>query len=626
MLNRLIAFTLVTSSLLAQGSERKNYRELFEPLPLPGSNEMRLGSGHPGAAYWQQRADYRMKINLDPATRLVRGKETIKYTNNAQHALSYLWMSLDQNLFKRDSLAAGLSGRARRALGDDLGFKIQSMTSGGQDLEYQVHDTMARIECPQPVKASGGTIELEIEWTFIVPKPGMRMGVTSHPTGDVFALSNWFPAIAVYDDVNGWNTLPYLGSGEFYQTFGSYHVDLTVPRDHIVSGTGVLQNPEDVLPAKQLEAWKRSRTSDTTVIIRSEGEARSGGGRPAGDRPVTWTFKADDVRSFAWASSKAFIWDASGLDGSHMQSFYPPSALPLWKDATEMLHSSVAGYNKRWFKYPYPAANNVNALGQGGGMEFPMIIFNGRERSNRGLYFLIAHEIGHQWFPMIVNTDERRHPWMDEGFNTFINYYAMLDRFGKPDRQYSLSVLKMMQRMAGNVPVSAPPDHAPGAVGVNAYFKPARMMIVLREAVLGPDRFDRAFRAYINAWAFKQPQPADFFRLMEDAAGMDLDWFWRSWIYETHHIDLAVTKAVVRDGSLRITFESLGDGVAPVPYAITFDDGSTRNGVVPVVVWTRSTKKTVTVPLTGAAKPVKVEIDASKVIPEKTRSNNVIDL
>lgn len=626
----LAALVLAPLAATAQEADRKHYRELFEPLPLPGATERRLGSGHPGSKYWQQRADYRMKIHLDTDQRLVSGKETITYRNNAPHPLPYLWMSLDQNVFKSDSLAANLSGRARRAQGDDLGFRNLKITSAGRPLEFTVHDTMARIELPRPVPAAGGLISLDVEWTFIVPKPGMRMGVTPHPTGDVFALSNWFPAIAVYDDVNGWNTLPYLGAGEFYQNFGTYDVELTVPRDHIVTATGVLMNPKDVLTPTQVASLDKARTSAETVTIRSEAEAKAGHGRPAGEGDLTWKFHATDVRTFAWASSEAFIWDAAGLEGTLCQSFYPPSALPLWSDGTQMLRSSIEGYNKRWFKYPYPTANNVNALGPGGGMEYPMIIFNGRENSEKGLYFLIAHEIGHQWFPMIVNSDERRHPWMDEGFNTFINYYAMIDRFGSAGGQYSTSTFRMMARMAGGAPVSAPPDHAPNAVGINAYFKPARMLIVLREAVIGKERFDRAFQDYIKAWAFKQPQPADFFRLMEDAAGMDLDWFWRSWIYGTGEIDLAITDARIQSRrgkrSLRIRFESLGDAVSSVPYVITFEDGSTRRGHVPAIAWTRSTKASVTVPLGPQAVPTKVEIDPERVIPEKTLKNNVFEI
>jgi len=632
---RAIAFTLpfalglVVSLVSAQEAQRKHYRELFEPLPLPGATERRLGSGHPGSKYWQQRADYRMQIKLDAETRVVQGAEVITYTNNAPHPLTYLWMSLDQNLFKSDSLAKGLSGRARAAQGDELGFRDLKIKSDGKDLEFQVHDTMARIELPEPLAASGGKLSIEVDWTFIVPKPGMRMGVTPHPTGDVFALANWFPAIAVYDDVNGWNTLPYIGSGEFYQNFGDYQVELTVPRDHVVAATGRLTNPEDVLTATQLELVEKALQSAETITIRSADEARNGDGRPDGEGPVTWRFEAKDVRTFAWSSSKAFVWDAAGLDGVLVQSFYPPSALPLWEDGTQMLRSSIEGYNKRWFRYPYPTASNINALGPGGGMEYPMILFNGRENSEKGLYFLIAHEIGHQWFPMIVNSDERRHPWMDEGFNTFINYYAMKDRFGTAGSQFSPAMYKMMSRMAAGTPMATPPDHAPNAVGINAYFKPAKMMVVLRESVIGPERFDRAFRDYISAWAFKQPQPADFFRLMEDAAGMDLDWFFRTWIYETHDIDFAITDATIRKRrghSLRLRFESLGTGVSVLPYTITFDDGSTQQGRVPAVSWTRSTKKTVTVPLKAGMTPTRVEIDPDRVIPETTRKNNVFKI
>ena len=596
---------------------------LFESPDLPTPTERRLASGAPGPAYWQQRADYAIEVELDAEAMRLTGEEKITYHNDSPHTLDYLWVSLDQNVYAPDSLGrrtghVGNAWRGRDAV--DPGMHLTSVKSGGRSLDFTVHDTLARIECAKPIPP-GGKLVLSVSWNADVPNSVMRMGVTGGETGKVFALANWFPAIAVYDDVHGWNTLPYLGAGEFYQNFGSYDVSITVPRDHIVTATGQLQNVRQVVSSRQVALLGKALKSADTVMIRTEEEARSGSDRPAGSGPLTWHFKAEDVRTFAWSSSAAYIWDAAGLDGALMQSFYPPEALPLWKDATQMLRSSIAGYSERWFKYPYPTANNVNALGRGGGMEYPMIIFNGRESSEKGLYFLIAHEIGHQWFPMIVNSDERRNPWMDEGFNTFINYYAMIDRFGNAGGQYSPQMFLMMGKMAKES-ILTPPDRARrSSMGFNAYFKPARLLIMLREYVLGPERFDRAFRDYIRRWAFKQPQPADFFRTMEDAAGSDLSWFCNGWFYGTGNLDQGVKEASVTGNRLRITFSNLGEVVMPVAYTVEFKDGTRESRVLPAEVWTTTNEARATFDLEGRI-PTKVIIDEADICPDIERDNN----
>jgi hypothetical protein len=609
----------------------------FAPLDLPTPNTWRLADGSPGPDYWQQQADYVISAELDPEAHELHGKATVTYTNNSPQDLDFIWLHLEQNLFKDDSLGTLSSVPGARFSNRPEfqgGVKIASLSAGGKELAYTVYDTLARVDLPAPIPhrerggSAGGKFTFDVEWSFTIPDYGVdRMGIEKAEQGDIFEIAQWFPAVAVYDDVHGWNTLPYLGQGEFYTNFGDYDVKITVPRSHLVAATGELQNPSEVLTPTQVERLGKARKTAETVMIRSADEVADAATRPSGDGPLTWHFKAHNVRTFAFASSASFIWDAAAVDGNAdasgtlAQSMYAKEAQKVWSQSTDMLRFSIEDYTKRWFKYPYPIATNI--CGCVGGMEYPMIIFCGGSGSERGLYGVTTHEIGHNWFPMTVNTDERRHAWMDEGFNTFINIYSEADRFndGKVRRRGRASTWLLRP---GLPPMDTPPDeYGPGLLGELAYAKPGEALFLLREVVLGPERFDRAFREYIRRWAFKSPRPADFYRTMENVSGVNLDWFWRGWITEDRSLDQGVEAVEQRTDmeSATVTLENVGDMVMPVSFRVTLEDGSTVDRSLPVEVWCWTSHWKTDVPTNGK-KVVSVRLDPEGMMPDVNRKNN----
>lgn len=614
---------------------------VFSPLMLPAPNSLRTQTGVPGPDYWQQRVDYELHATLEPETKTVRGHGRMRYTNHSPDELTYLWLHLEQNLYREDSAGALLAQQGSEHRDpDDItgGLEIEYVRMGGVDVPLQVYDTVGRIDLPQPLEPRGGVVELEMRWSFRVPKLGdARMGWEELRDGVVFQVAQWFPAACVYDDVHGWNTLPYLGAGEFYSNFGDYDVRISVPREHLVAATGVLCNAEQVLTADQLRRLQLARGSAETVLIRSSEEVGKADSRPAGDGPLTWQFHARDVRTFAWASSAAFIWDAAGLPssgaaaaeewcgqareaGTLVQSFYPAEALPLWGFATEMLRFSVEHYSRQWLPYPYPTATNVN--GRAPGMEYPMIIFCSERRNERELFGVTTHEIGHTWFPMVVNSDERRYAWMDEGFNTFINIYAMAGwrKSWLDPRKAAADLLAGAQHTYQ--PTATWPDQlGPGALGVLEYDKVAVALYTLREKVLGPERFDAAFRGYVRAWAFKSPQPADFFRHMENAAGRELSWFWRSWLLEAGTLDQAVQSVRQDAQEVHAVFVNQGTMVMPLELRIEYRDGTRETRTAPAEVWYAADRCELRWPRNGR-QVRSIEIDPDGVLPDANRGNN----
>ncbi len=597
---------------------------IFSQLDLPTPNRLRTASGAPGPDYWQQQVDYTIAVSLDTASRTVRGTEHITYYNNSPEALDYVWVHLEQNILRKDSIGTRTDGGA--AVGGPSepsdGVVLSHVGVGDKDLMYQVYDTMMRVEVPQPI-AAGSKFEFDVAWSFQVPQQVFRRyGTMETSKGTIWEIAQWFPAVAVFDDVHGWNTLPYLGTGEFYMNYGNVDLAITVPRDHLVVASGVLQNPEEVFTKTQQERFAAARKSADTVIIRSQEEVGDPASRPAGDGPLTWRFRAENVRTVAWASSEAFILDACTTGNTLVQSAYSEDSLPVWGKSTQMLRTAIEGYNARWFPYPYPVATNVG--GVEGGMEYPMIIFcsGQNRRSEQGLYGVTTHEIGHNWFPMLINTDERRHAWMDEGFNTFINKYSTQDWFpnSKPPRGSSIAG---MMRSPG-VPIVTNADRLNGMqLGLLQYEKTGFGLLILRESVLGHERFDYAFRTYIRRWAFKSPQPADFFRTMEDAAGMDLAWFWRGWFLEDAMLDQGIDS--VRQGSdkrpARITLVNKQRMVMPVTVRAVFEDDTTEDKNVPVEAWSQSDR--ITVSLEGKGKVKEVRLDADLQLPDIDRKNNL---
>jgi hypothetical protein len=577
----LAAVCLTMSAIAAEPFDDK-FRQLDELLPTPTS--IRTASGAPGHAYWQQRADYAIRATLDEGRRAITGTESITYHNNSPDTLSYLWVQLDQNIYKRDSdarMTATLPSRdawakargpedgykfdALRAVLEkstfDGGFKIAGVKdAGGRPLHTVINRTMMRIDLPQPLKP-GAKLAFSIDWSYNINEQKVLGGRSGYEKfdddkNDLFEIAQWFPRMAAYYDVMGWQHKQFLGTGEFTLEFGDYDVQLTVPADHIVAGTGELQNPGDVLTAAQRQRLEQARTASKPVIIVTQAEAEAKEKtRAAGTR--TWHFRAKNVRDFAWASSRKFIWDAQGFkkDSTNVlaQSFYPKEGNPLWeKYSTAAVIHTIAEYNKYSLDYPYPVAISVN--GPVGGMEYPMICFNGprptkdkktgeltySSRTKYGLISVVIHEVGHNYFPMIVNSDERQWTWMDEGLNSFLQYLAeQAWEEHYPQSRGEPRVIVDYMKSANQVPIMTNSESI-AALGYNAYAKPTAALIVLRETILGRELFDFAFREYAQRWKFKRPTPADFFRTMEDASGTDLDWFWRGWFYTTDHVDVSV--------------------------------------------------------------------------------------
>lgn len=565
------------------------FRQL-EGEDWPTPNDYRNASGAPGHRYWQQQVDYRINVTLDEPRRTLTGQGQVTYRNNSPDSLSYLWLLLDQQNYRRDSLAertrtVGSTGttslgeiqRIQRFQDWEGGFNDLRITDAqGRPLRFTISDTLMRVDLPTPLRP-GETVVFNMSWSLPMPETrvvggrgGYECFTRAGEDGNcLFLASQWFPRLAVYSDYEGWHTLPFLGAGEFTLEFGNYDVSITVPNDHVVSSTGVLQNPE-ILSAEQRRRLEQARTAARPVFIVTPQEAAAAErGRPTGTR--TWRFTAENVRDFAFASSRKFIWDAMGVrqeDAANpvvmAMSFYPKEAEPLWSAySTRSVAHTIDVYNEFAFAYPYPTAQSVN--GPVGGMEYPMITFNGprpvrdrrtgaltyTERAKNGLISVIIHEIGHIYFPMVVNSDERQWTWMDEGLNTFLQFQAMRrwDEGIRPVRGEPREIVEYMVSR-DQVPIMTQSDSLL-QFGANSYAKPATALVILRETVLGRERFDRAFREYATRWRFRRPTPYDFFRTMEEASGVDLDWFWRGWFYSTEHVDIAlerVTRARLNTG------------------------------------------------------------------------------
>ncbi|WP_409434030.1 M1 family metallopeptidase [Litorimonas sp. RW-G-Af-16] len=572
------------------GDQVKKFRQLGTELPSP--NAYRSASGAPGPAYWQQSVDYTIDAVLDEDERTITAESEIVYTNNSPDALNYLWVALDQNRFKDGSMArtsavasAAGSRRGDGAGGEDsysfgalryeqamedreYGFEFKAIMDGeGETLPYVINDTMMRIDLPEPL-APDASVTIQIDWVHNIIDEvavGGRGGYEYFEEEDnyIFGLAQWFPRLAAYTDYTGWQNKQFLGRGEFTLEFGDYDVNLTVPSDHIVAATGVLQNPREVMTAEQRRRMDKAGTEKPVYIVTPEEAEENEKTKAKGTK--TWRYSAENVRDFAWSSSRKYIWDAMLFEQDDdvnpvvtAMSFFPKEADPIWSQySTQAVVHTMDVYNKFAFNYPYPTAQSVNSW-ERGGMEYPMITFNGYrpsedEKSGEvvysrnikyGLIGVIIHEIGHIYFPMTVNSDERRWTWMDEGLNSFLEYmaeYEWEEDFPiSGGQQNPLDVITRYMTSDGQVPIMTQSDSVL-QFGPNAYSKPAASLIVLRETVMGRELFDFAFREYATRWKFKRPTPADFFRTMEDASAVDLDWFWRGWYYTTDHVDVAVT-------------------------------------------------------------------------------------
>jgi hypothetical protein len=608
-------------------------QEMFAPLDLPETGAVRRPSGAPGTAYWQQEASYRIRAELIPEEHRVEGSEVITYVNHSPDALPFVWLQLEQNLFAPGSRGALInSGNRWRGAFEEGGVRLDRIEVVQHGQRYSpgstVDDTRMRIDLAEPMAPAGDRIEIEVSWSFVVPEYGAdRMGRFAAERGTVYELAQWYPRMYVYDDVDGWNPLPYLGQGEFYLEYGDFDVEITAPRDYIVVAGGELLNPEEVLTAEQLERYRRARTSDGTVAIVAPEEVGTPESRPAGSGPLTWRYRLESARDFSWAASSSFIWDASGWNGVLLQSAYPHEGLgdaenPGWERSTEYLRHTIPYYSESWFPYPYPSA--VNVAGVVGGMEYPGIVFCGVGARGQGLFGVTDHEFGHSWYPMIVGSDERRYAWMDEGFNTFINHYSNLDFYGedavRTQRTTGAYIAQQMQAPIADQPIMTAPDVLRGeGLGFMAYRKPGYGLILLREVVLGPERFDAAFRAYTAEWAFRHPKPADFMRTIEEVAGEDLVWFWRGWLYTSDLLDQSVAGVEAEEGETRIDLRNEAGLVMPVLLHVEFADGTAMDQKLPAEVWMRGDDYTW---VTGRTDVARVFLDPDFWLPDVDRANN----
>ena len=637
-----ISFIIIFQNLLAQDSTSVyDHNKVFGPSFFTNNgNEFRSANGAPGPKYWQNSVNYVIHAALDEKDTTLKGNISMHYTNNSPDTLNYLWLQLDQNLFDPGSRGAS----ATPVNGDR--FDVKGYKKGGYHIGYAsvlykgkkytiqpvITDTRMQIRLPFSIAPHGDKIDITISYSFSIPEYGAdRMGRLNSKNGVIYQLAQWYPRMCVYDDINGWNTLPYMGLGEFYCEYGNFDFFITVPSDMIVAASGDLQNPQQVLTSAEIKRLNQARKSDSTVSIINENEIGLSSMRPVHKGTLTWHFKMQNSRDVSWTASKAFIWDAarinfpSGRKGIAM-AVYPVESkgYESYGRGTQYLKQSIEIYSKDYFEYPWNSA--VLVAGVVGGMEYPGIIFCSYRSKNRGLWHVVTHEIGHNWFPMIVGSNERQFMWMDEGMNTFINGYSSnwfnKGEYGDTTNRDILNMANAMKR--SKYPLMTPPE-AMGLRDYGMYYsKTSTGLNILRNSVIGANRFDYAFKTYIRRWAFKHPQPEDFFRTMNDAAGEDLNWFWKEWFYKTWKFDQSIKSVTyVKDNpenGVLITVENLGEIVLPVIVKITEQNGNSGEIKLPVEIWQRGGEWTFkynsTSPLTS------VILDPHNELPDVDRSNN----
>ena len=642
VISAMVVLFVSASSLFAQQSKYDQHK-LFDPTFLSASETAyRSGSGQPGPLYWQNYASYKINASLDAKDNIVTGSEILTYTNNSPDHLPYLWLQLDQNLFTKDSRGAkttpyngGRFGNEDFNGGDVIKSVTVTQDGNTSTPKYVITDTRMQIILPASMKPKGSEVEINIAWSFKIPNYGSdRMGKLKTKKGTIYEIAQWYPRMEVYDDVNGWNTLPYLGAGEFYLEYGNFDYKITAPADMIVVGSGALQNPDEVLTNAQRDRLEKAAKSDSTIYIRTPNEVEALDSVSTETKTKTWHFEIRNARDASWAASRAFIWDAARLNlpsgrKAMVMSLYPieSDADTAWGSATKFAKASIEYNSKQWYEFPYP--NAINVAGRVGGMEYPGIVFCSYRSYGRGLWGVTDHEFGHTWFPMIVGSDEREYAFMDEGFNTFINTLSTAN-YHNGEFSYHRNVSRRnMSRFfmpRDTEPIMTYPDVLGSRdLGLEAYFKPAQALTLLREDVLGPERFDYAFRTYINRWAYKHPQPKDFFRTMNDAAGEDLNWYWKEWFYKTWKLDQAVkdVKYIDNDPSkgVLITIENLDQMAMPVTVAVKEQNGTTATVNLPVEIWQRGGDWTFKYNSTSMIDSV--TIDPDNKLPDVNRDNNV---
>ncbi len=622
-----------------QSSSKFDNHAVFSPFFYPSNGTIyRSAGGNPGVGYWQNKADYKIIATLDTSKHEITSSVTINYINNSPDSLPFLWLQVDQNIYKKDSrgeatspVTGGRWNNKSYTQGDVI--KSITVTQNGKSFnaDYLVTDTRLQLKLANALKAGGGSIQIKIDYSFEIPQYGTdRMGRLNTKNGWIYEVAQWYPRMEVYDDVIGWNTLPYLGQGEFYLEYGDIDYTITAPSNLLLVGSGELVNPSEVLTPLQLKRLAQAKASDKTVFIKTAEEVTNPSAHLQ-KNTLTWHFKCNQTRDVAWAASKSFIWDAAKINlpsgkKALAQSVYPVERIndTAWGRSTEFVKGAIELYSKEWFEFTYPVATNV--AGIVGGMEYPGIVFCGWNSKKASLWNVTNHEFGHNWFPMVVGSNERRYAWMDEGFNTFINdvdtkVFNNGEFFRKSDAQ------RQARNMFGRTsePILTAPDVlSPAYLGTAAYGKPAMALGLLRKYILGEERFDYAFRTYVKRWAFKHPTPYDFFRTMENVGGEDLSWFWRGWILNNWKLDQGVKEVTYVDkdttkGSL-ITLENLEQMAMPVVMAITQTNGTIDTVKLPAEIW--HTGSTWTFKYNSVSKIKKIVIDPLHDFPDVSLFNN----
>ena len=620
--------------------------DLFNPNFYPPSvNVYRAADGEPGPLYWTNKASYKINATLDPSKDAITGTVVISYTNNSPQELPFLWLYLDQNLFNLNSRGQAKFPATRSSRYGDVnstfngGFNIKSVQLlsaengkiSSSDVFNLISDTRMQIRLPQALE-HGKTVEIKIDYSYNIPKEGSdRTGILDTKNGKIYAIAQWYPRMCVYDDIEGWNTLPYLGAGEFYLDYGDFDYTVTAPSDMIVVGSGDLQNPNEVLTSTELKRLEQAKQSDKTVVIRTASEVSDPSSRPrTGNR--TWHFKMKNARDVSWAASTAFIWDAarinfpSGRKGL-AQSVYPVEANGnnAWGRSTEYIKAALEGYSKRWFEFPYDNATNVAS--DINGMEYPGIVFCNAKSKGARLWSVTDHEFGHTWFPMIVGSNERKFGWMDEGFNTFINGISTED-FNNGEyvnkRRNPESLYRYIFNDKSETVMSEPDALQEANIGSALYYKPGYALDLLRNDILGKERFDYAFQLYIKRWAYKHPTPWDFFRTMENVSGEDLGWFWKGMFIDNYKLDQAITdvKYVNDDPSqgALVTVENLDRMAMPLYLQYQTENDQSDTLKIPVEIWQNGS--TWIQKLNTKEKLKSVTIDPGHVFPDMNTDNN----
>ena len=651
-MRRIICLVFLLVSLFSVKAQRDSgFSQSYNPLDFfsqdfhpSAGNAFRSASGIPGPMYWQNTSSYLIHATLSEKDTSISGDVTISYTNNSPDKLDYLWLQLDQNLFSPSSRGAatipanndrfGVAGFIRG--GYHIGKVL--ITYGGKSYNIQplISDTRMQIRLNAPLLSRGDRISIKINYNFAIPEHGAdRMGRLFTKTGVEYEIAQWYPRMCVYDDVEGWNTLPYMGLGEFYCDYGNFDYYITAPSEMIVYGSGDLQNAAQVLTSQEIARLATAAKSDKTISIISEREIGKSVMRPASRGNLTWHFTMKNSRDIAWVASKALIWDAARVNLSSgrkvlAMSAYPPESAgeEAYSRGTEYLKSSIEFYSKEYFEFPWN--NAVNIGGKVTGMEYPGIIFNSYQAVKSDLWFVISHEIGHNWYPMIVGSNERKYMWQDEGFNTFINYYDALQfNHGEYAKDSTLikddlfAILPLSSFINSKTPLMLVPE---AMNEYNLYYaKTAYGLKLLRNEVLGKDRFDYAFRKYTQAWAFKHPTPYDFFRCFNSAAGDDLNWFWKEWFFTAWHLDQAITDVKYIDNDpakgVLITIENKDKMIMPAIIKIVQSNGKSEIVKLPVEIWQRGGIWNFKYSSTG--KIEQVVLDPENVLPDINRKNNV---